>query len=235
MPAVEEARLLHDGAALVASGTAIEVHGFASIEGSATYNRLLSCARAEKAGYLLAGIGATVTGLFQHGPTPGLKVPHRSVMLHTGAPVCGTAPPAPTAGVPLPRNLGIPSGAQCRGACGPDCPSTCTPLPNQKACVANSAGTCHWIYEYPGVIRCGSHLGCRNHDACYDRCAATRGETDLCHHGGTCHCGCDYDCIHDHTVAECNSWRTGGGPYDSFIEFSNPPTVSGPIPGACPP
>jgi outer membrane protein OmpA-like peptidoglycan-associated protein len=236
LTSAEDARLRKDALGLAKSGDLVEVHGFASTDGPAAYNRKLSCARAERAGNILSTLGVTVTGLFEHGPTPGLRVPHRSVVLHTThpPPPCGPPPPAPTSGVPLPRDPHIASGSLCRGACGPNCPTTCTPLPNRKVCVDDAAGACHWEFEYPGVISCGSHLGCRNHDACYDRCAAASGETDLCPLG-TCHCGCDVDCISDFGVSNCNSWRTGGGPFDSFLTFSDPPTSTGPFPGRCPP
>jgi hypothetical protein len=50
-----------------------------------------------------------------------------------------------------------PSGAKCRDACGPDCPGTCE-------------------VEFPNAFRCGTHAGCRTHDACYDT-AVANGET----------------------------------------------------------
>ena len=97
----------------------------------------------------------------------------------TGGPIlnCDQFPP-PCPDVPpgvLPKNPLIASGSLCRGACGPDCPSSCAPLNDQHLCVQDSHG-CNYLCVYH-VISCGSHAGCRTHDDCYDACAESENET----------------------------------------------------------
>jgi outer membrane protein OmpA-like peptidoglycan-associated protein len=230
----------------------VEVHGYASLEGPAALNWRLSCDRAEAVKRELTspprplvGIPASKIKTLMHGATDEFGPMHPSnraaiavtaaaaVPAPATAPTCGSAPACPTvAPAPLPRDPHIPSGALCRGACGPDCPPTCTALPPVSICVPDSTGACHVTCIYPAVISCGTHVGCQVHDACYDACAAA-GEHDLCYSGGWCHCGCDANCINTHTVAECNSWRTGHGPFTGTLTFSDPPTRSGLLTGSC--
>jgi hypothetical protein len=140
----------------------------------------------------------------------------------------GTPPDCPIGsnGAPQPQNPHITSGSLCRGACGADCPSTCTSLPDITICVPDSTGKCHYICTYTGMISCGSHAGCREHDACYDNCATNP-------HPALCRRGCDWTCIRNYNTSTCRSWMNGGGPFDSFITYSNPPTLTGPFPGPC--
>lgn len=222
------------------------VDGYASIDGPQGLNWQFSCDRAEavKAELTRLHVPAGKITTLAHGETtdfsPAALPPNRRAILSTisappAAPACGTPPACPIGGTaPLLRNPHIPSGALCRGACGPDCPPTCTPQPDVHLCVPDSSGSCHHVCTYTNVIECGSHQGCRDHDDCYDRCAAA-GERDLCYAGGTCHCGCDMACIRAHGFGNCNRWRTGGGPFDRMLNFSDPPTQTGPSPGACPP
>jgi outer membrane protein OmpA-like peptidoglycan-associated protein len=210
LAAGEEARLRAFAATV--PGRRVALHGFASVEGKPIYNQNLSCARAERSALILSGAGVAVATLHSHGATPGLQVPRRSVVVEVLPPVCGTPPPCPVGpgfgpgAAPLPRNPGIPSGAQCRGACGPDCPPSCVPQAPVTRTVTDPAG-CRYLCTYDNVIDCGSHQGCRDHDDCYDRCAATSGETELCHHGGECHCACDIACLGTHGIGNCNRWR----------------------------
>lgn len=222
------------------------VDGYASIDGPQGLNWQFSCDRAEavKAELTRLHVPAGKITTLAHGETTEFSSaalpPNRRAILSTisappAAPACGPPPSCPVGGTaPLLRDPHIPSGALCRGACGPDCPPTCTPQPDVHLCVPDSSGSCHHVCTYTNVIECGSHQGCRDHDDCYDRCAAA-GERDLCYAGGTCHCGCDMACIRAHGIGSCNSWRTGGGPFDRMLNFSDPPTQTGPSPGACPP
>lgn len=127
--------------------------------------------------------------------------------------------PMPPPGGYLPVNPGIPSRALCRGACGPDCPATCVAGPGTSTCHEWQTADCQWhakVCNYT-TRRCGSHAGCRVHDACYDACA-TRGWPAGCRRG------CDVACIRRWGVRRCNAWRRGLGPFDSTIEYANPPT-----------
>ncbi len=129
-----------------------------------------------------------------------------------------SAPP----GAPI--NPGIPSGAQCRGACGGDCPASCTPAPTLNVC-EDDADLCeHVDCAYMGVT-CGTHMGCRVHDDCYDACAAAGASW-------TCWRQCDLDCLNTYGLP-CGSWARGGGPYDGTLTFYGPPAVTGPSPGLC--
>lgn len=81
----EEARL-RTYPARVGAGDTVEIHGVASVDGSAAFNEELSCARAMRAQSILSaeltarGIAATLT-LHKHGATPGPAHERRSVVL----------------------------------------------------------------------------------------------------------------------------------------------------------
>ncbi len=115
------------------------------------------------------------------------------------------------------RGHGGVCGALCRGTCGPDCPTSNCTRTFEWYCVQSggeNTGTkrvrTHW--------HCGSHSGCRDHDNCYDGCNSTYG----CGTWSAAYCrrGCDTICLMDHGVSDCNSWRTGGGPYDSYHDHA---------------
>ncbi len=129
--------------------------------------------------------------------------------------------PVGTAGAPQLRNPHIASGSLCRGACGADCePNNCAEESDITVNHPSDTGEHYYVCNYPNVVNCGSHQGCREHDACYDRVTSAWGRR-----------GCDMDCISDYSLSECNSWRTGGGPFDSHIKFSDPGVIiRGPIP-----
>lgn len=99
-------RMIADATAM-AAGSEIEVHGYASPGGDATYNQNLSCARALTAKKILtdatpggAGIpDAQVVGVFSHGETAGaasartgvLLTPRRAAGLPAAIPAAGAA------------------------------------------------------------------------------------------------------------------------------------------------
>ena len=148
----------------------------------------------------------------------------------TAAFSCGSAP----SNIPVQEGQTIPelidpqiaSGSLCRGACGADCPSTCTSQPDITICGDDLSGNCHYTWTYTGVISCGSSNFCRWHDACYDRLADEERSTDL-----NKFTECDQHC--PGSIADCYSWMNGGGPYDSQLLFSNPPIRRGPFSGPC--
>jgi len=94
----------------------LEIHGFASVDGSLAFNQNLGCARALAAQKLLtdspplgAGIAASrITGIINHGPVPGPAVDRRSVVIRTTTP---TPPPMTTPPEHPPEDVRI---------CGPD-------------------------------------------------------------------------------------------------------------------
>ena len=133
-------------------------------------------------------------------------------------PQCPLAPPGTR-----PQNPGIPSGGQCRGACGKGCPASCRPGPTQSTCVEWQDAACQWHQKtctYP-TIECGTAQGCEDHDNCYDRCA--RGWRGI-----RCRRRCDAACVTRWGAVTCNKWRRGREPYDSWLQFSGAAT-SGPV------
>ena len=127
----------------------------------------------------------------------------------------------------------ITSGARCRGACGPDCPATCVGDYDMGICQTDSTGQCHAYCTYSAMI-CGTHAGCREHDSCYDKCAAW-GETDPYSAKSSCHRLCDYECEQTYGVNKCISWARGHGPYDGHLKYFTYRSQGEPSPGACEP
>lgn len=99
----EEARL-RARVGSIAPDETVELHGFASEEGDATFNDNLSCARAHAAADILAqeGVAAAIT-LFQHGATPGGREDRRSVVLNVQAAAPPSTPANPCAPAVLPN------------------------------------------------------------------------------------------------------------------------------------
>ena len=129
------------------------------------------------------------------------------------------------------RNEFSPHMALCRGACGPDCPDTCEESFYWE-CVDSSHFRVVRIYD------CGTHLGCREHDDCLDRCAVEiPGSTE----GGafyysecarTCHAGC----VVSYGGASCGPWTQGHEaplhPFDGSTRFEytkNAPDAEEPL------
>lgn len=132
--------------------------------------------------------------------------------------------------------------AMCRGACGPDCPGvgppgtgvfaitpieTCTDTTSESMCVDDPGGACTHSSCSLRTVTCGSHQGCRTHDACYDGCTAMGSPPPSVCSVGTC----DRECAQRYGML-CNSWRQGGGPFDVLMGFGEVTPVSGGA-GAC--
>lgn len=128
----------------------------------------------------------------------------------------------------FPRDPGITSGALCRGACGPDC-DTCTPPEDRIVCMPRPDGT-HQFWLYPNYQVCGSHEGCRQHDAGYDWCADF-GEMKI---WGPCHRLPDFECLCNYGAKTCVGWIFGGPPYDLYLAFSDTPVELCECVGPCP-
>jgi hypothetical protein len=129
-------------------------------------------------------------------------------------PACPAAPPGF-----LPQNPGIASGSQCRGACGANCPATCRPVTSPTVCLEWQTADCLWhakVCTYPAQ-ECGSHLGCRVHDSCYDGCATAR-------FPAACRRSCDLACVRTHGARQCRAWMNGNPPYDSWLQYAGTPT-----------
>jgi hypothetical protein len=102
----------------------------------------------------------------------------------------------------------------CRGTCGANC-DTCQ-VTRETRCQQDSSGKNTGVQETIATYFCDTHSGCRTHDACYDACLAA-GQPFW----SLCHGKCDQQCINQYGSVECNSWRTGGGPYDGQQTFTH--------------
>jgi hypothetical protein len=115
-----------------------------------------------------------------------------------------------------------PCAAECRGACGIDCPSTCTRAV-VRTCQLDYSGR-RTGYATDGVRQsCGTATGCIHHDDCFDACNASHGcgtwDAGVCMHGVG---GCNEVACLTYGVDTCVSWAAGGGPYESTLVFDYP-------------
>ncbi len=148
--------------------------------------------------------------------------------------------PIGTDGAPNLIDPGIASGAQCRGACGEDCPSDrCDPVAHITIPIYDASGQ-QYNCVYNNVVRCLTHQGCQDHDACYDKCAEPissggAGETSIY---GSCHQKCNSECFNKWGYAQCGAWSDLAGyvgdywvnpDFGGYLLFSDPPKLVGPI------
>jgi hypothetical protein len=126
------------------------------------------------------------------------------------------------------RDPKIPSGSLCRGACGPNC-DTCSPPEDRIACNTTPDGR-HHFWLYPNYQVCGTHEGCRQHDAGYDWCA-TAGEVAI---WGPCHRLPDFECLCNYNAPQCVGWIGGAPPNDGEMDFSDQPSIVSECVGPCP-
>jgi hypothetical protein len=119
--------------------------------------------------------------------------------------------PCPIGGnAPQLRQTGLSTGAECRGACGMDCPAErCKPMDDWT--IAVDGGTC----TYKDVVTCDSHQGCRDHDACYDYCSEKTGETSILF--GSCHGVCNSRCYAEYGIFTCGKWAALPGSFASSL------------------
>lgn len=103
-------------------------------------------------------------------------------------------------GAPMLADPGIPSGGKCRGTCGVDC-ARCESIDDIVVPIADY-GDSQLVCVYPNAIECKTHQGCRDHDACYDRCAE-QGNNSLI---DECHRNCDQSCFDRWGVGQCAAW-----------------------------
>lgn len=134
---------------------------------------------------------------------------------------------------PLPntyvRNPGFASGAECRGACGPDCFS-CDELGDAIVCEdLGPAGTQLWVYERLAV--CPTHQGCRQHDGGFDWCASL-GENTIF---GPCHRLPDFEAVCSYGASSAVGWIIGMPPHDADpFFFADSAVPVGIIAAPCP-
>jgi hypothetical protein len=111
-----------------------------------------------------------------------------------------------------------PGKAGCRGACGPDCPDSCKNEGTYRE--EYIVGDKGYEIEFPNVLKCGTHEGCRIHDACYDT-AVARGENYLF---GPLHNACNQEALL-RFGPKTTSWMSGDGPYDDWWYFTDDPVI----------
>ncbi len=126
--------------------------------------------------------------------------------------------PIGTSGFPQLRQTGLSSGAECRGACGMDCPdSRCTNIGDLQVQV--NEGIC----TYKNLTVCPSHKGCIDHDACYDYCTEKAGDNSVVF--GHCHGLCNGRCYDEYGVIQCSKWAALPG-ISSVLDFiADPPPM----------
>ncbi len=95
---------------------------------------------------------------------------------------------------------------QCRGACGGGCPKSCA-LAVTFECMGPSQ------LRRVEAFTCGTHPGCREHDACLDDC--------LQNNPGSLECQpqCDAVAMESYGFESSASWLLGNGPYDGEATF----------------
>lgn len=114
------------------------------------------------------------------------------------------------------KNPGIPSGAQCRGACGPDC-QTCKATPVYRYTDPATGDT----WEYVNFRDCNSNAGCREHDAGYDWAADKHGEVGRGAIIMPWHMAANIECTCNYLTGNCVAWIAGLPPYDSKMYFAD--------------
>jgi hypothetical protein len=119
-----------------------------------------------------------------------------------------------------------------------DCPDhRCDPVDDAIIVIQDPRGIC----TYKHVLECSSHAGCKAHDACYDVCTESKGETSL---SGPCHSACNSECYKKYGYENCAIWadipvavidgdisnQAGevidwnlGADFDGYLFFSDPP------------
>ena len=121
-------------------------------------------------------------------------------------------------GAPQLRQTGLSSGAECRGACGMDCPiERCINLDDLQIPVKE--GTC----TYKNMTMCPAHKGCIDHDACYDYCTEKAGDNSVVF--GHCHGLCNGRCYDEYGILQCAKWAALPG-ISSVLDFiADPPPM----------
>jgi hypothetical protein len=126
------------------------------------------------------------------------------------------------------KNPGIPSGAQCRGACGPDC-KTCKAEPVHRFTDAVTGDT----WEYANYQDCNTNTGCREHDAGFDWAAAVHGEIGRGAIIMPWHMAANLECTCNYLAGNCIAWIAGLPPYDGkmyFADSAKPVSGGGTVP-----
>ncbi len=127
----------------------------------------------------------------------------------------------------------IPISGGCRGACGGGCPDQCQAMSDRAIQISGADGSCYYLVYYKQVKRCGSHVGCRYHDSCFDYCKEVKKELGTLKELKPCHDYCSGIVVQVFGARMGGSWMTGNGPYDENLIFfdstKDNPRVMGPF------
>jgi hypothetical protein len=127
--------------------------------------------------------------------------------------------PIGTDRAPQLRNTGLSSKAECRGACGMDCPADrCEAAADVNIVV--TGGVC----TYKDVKVCSAHKGCIDHDACYDYCTEIVGDDSVVF--GHCHGLCNGRCYDEYGILQCSKWAALPGVKHFLTFFTDPPPMT---------
>lgn len=118
------------------------------------------------------------------------------------------------------KKPGIPSGAECRGACGPDC-RTCEPTAHHRFVDPATGDT----WDYLNFQDCNTNEGCRQHDAAFDWAAAVHGETGPGAIIMPWHMAANIECTCKNPAGNCLAWIAGLPPYDGKLFFADAATL----------
>jgi hypothetical protein len=108
------------------------------------------------------------------------------------------------------------SGALCRGACGPDC-ETCQVYPFYH----HTDPVTGQVWEYTNFYICGTHEGCRQHDAAFDWAADKKGEKGDWAIVMPWHMAANVECACHYPAGNCIAWIAGLPPHDDQMHFAD--------------
>lgn len=132
------------------------------------------------------------------------------------------------------RNPGLASGALCRGTCGVDCPSSPSCTDPYDLTVCEDMGDHHVWHTYVNYATCGTHQGCRDHDACYDYAASM----PIWGFGGAMtgpmYRACDLEAMCNYGLKNGATWAFGGGPNDGDLAYADELVTTPGCLGSCP-
>lgn len=119
------------------------------------------------------------------------------------------------------RDPGMASGALCRGTCGVDCPGKLTCDVPYDRIICENVGDHHVWHTYVNYATCGTHQGCRDHDACYDYASMM----PVWGFGGVLvgpmYRACDLEAMCGYSFKQGVTWALGGGPYDGRLAYAD--------------
>ena len=129
----------------------------------------------------------------------------RQVAAASGASTAGMAGPGMTVRNVFGPDIGL-GANQCRGACGGGCPKSCS-IAVSFECMGPSQ------LRRVEAFTCGTHQGCREHDACLDNCLQNNPGSQECQPQ------CDARAMDAYGFESATSWLMGKGPYDGESTF----------------